>query len=95
LSASGVTTPENQGPLADVINAYGDFFDLFDGFKEFVDFFHFQDLVTPDYDGVQFFLPFDNFKRSGTPATTAEYVTYREKSLKFIAARGVGWPSGS
>lgn len=26
-----------------------DFFALFDGFEEFVDFFHFQDLVTPDY----------------------------------------------
>lgn len=79
---------EPESPLADVIEAYRDFFALFDGFKEFVEFFHFQDLVTPDCDGVQFYLPFDNFKRSGTPATTEEYVTYREKVLDFIAARG-------
>ena len=30
----------------------------------------------------------DNLKRSGTPTPTDEYVTYREKELEFIAARG-------
>jgi hypothetical protein len=76
-------------PLADVINAYEDFFALFDGFAEFVDFFHFQDLVTPDYKEVRFYLPFDdNFERSGTPATKDDYVTCREATLEFIAGRG-------
>ncbi|UTT70559.1 hypothetical protein NMQ03_05320 [Arthrobacter sp. DNA4] len=79
---------ESDSPLADVIAAYADFFELFDGFQEFVEFFHFQDLVTPGFDEVEFFLPFDNFRRPGTPATTAEYVTYREASLNFIAGRG-------
>ncbi|MGP4033373.1 DUF6994 family protein [Pseudarthrobacter sp. 1C304] len=79
---------EPESPLADVINAYADFFALFDGFTEFVDFFHYQDLVTPDYDVVRFFLPFDNFQRRGTPATTEEYVEYRENVLDFIAKRG-------
>ncbi|HSN36266.1 MAG TPA: hypothetical protein VLT34_07950, partial [Arthrobacter sp.] len=78
---------EPWSPLADVINAYSDFFKLFDGFKEFVDFFHLQDLVTPGYDKVLFFLPFENFERSGIPVTTEEYVTYREATLEFIAAR--------
>lgn len=78
---------EPQSPLADVLTAYADFFALFDGFKEFVDFFHFQDLVTPDYSEVLFFLPFDNFKHRGTPATTAEYVAYREATLDFIERR--------
>ncbi|WP_059390067.1 DUF6994 family protein [Arthrobacter sp. Hiyo1] len=80
-------TGEPGSPLADVTNAYEDFFALFHGFKEFVDFFHFQDLMTPDYAEVLFYLPFDNFKRSGTPATTEEYVKYRERALEFIAAR--------
>ncbi|KRE77785.1 DUF6994 family protein [Arthrobacter sp. Soil761] len=62
---------EPESPLADVINAYADFFALFDGFKEFV----------------RFYLPFDNFKRSGMPATKDEYVTYREATLEFISAR--------
>lgn len=78
---------EPSSPLADVINAYADFFELFEGFTEFVEFFHFQDLVTPDYDEVRFYLPFDNFKRSGTPTTTDEYVEYREKTLEFIEGR--------
>ncbi|QOD05378.1 hypothetical protein IDT60_04565 [Pseudarthrobacter sp. BIM B-2242] len=78
---------EPQSPLADVLTAYADFFALFDGFKEFVDFFHFQDLVTPDYSEVLFFLPFDNFKHRGTPATTEEYVAYREATLDFIERR--------
>ena len=79
---------EPESPLADVINAYADFFALFDGFRCFVDFFHFQDLVTPDYDEVRFVLPLENFERSGTPATTEEYVAYREATLEFIAKRG-------
>ncbi|MDF9751574.1 hypothetical protein [Arthrobacter sp. ES3-54] len=78
---------EPESPLASVINAYADFFALFDGFKEFVEFFHLQDLVTPDYKAVRFYLPFDNFERSGTPATKDEYVTYREATLEFIEGR--------
>jgi hypothetical protein len=78
---------EPGSPLADVTNAYEDFFELFGGFTEFVDFFHLQDLVTPDYKEVRFYLPFDNFERSGTPATTEEYVTYREATLEFIERR--------
>jgi hypothetical protein len=79
---------ELESPLVDVINAYADFFQLFEGFQGFVDFFHFQDLVTPDYEKVQFFLPFENFERSATPATTEEYVTYRDATLEFIDRRG-------
>lgn len=78
---------EPGSPLADVTYAYADFFALFDGFKEFVDFFHFQDLVTPDYAQIRFYLPFENFQRAGTPSTTEEYVTYREATLEFIDKR--------
>jgi hypothetical protein len=78
---------EPESPLASVINAYADFFALFDGFVEFVDFFHLQELVTRDYDDVRFFLPFDNFERPGIPSTTEEYIAYREATLEFIAGR--------
>ncbi|MCU1567996.1 MAG: hypothetical protein JWQ56_2933 [Pseudarthrobacter sp.] len=43
--------------------------------------------MTPDYDKILFFLPFDNFTRRGTPSTTEEYVTYREASLDFKERR--------
>ena len=79
-------TGDQESPLASVLNAYADFFALFDGLTECVDFFHLQDLVTPDYK-VRFYLPLDNFERSGMPATKEEYVTYREKALDFIAGR--------
>jgi len=78
---------EAESPLADVINAYGDFFALFEGFGEFVEFFHLQGLVAPDYNEVRFFLPFTNFDRPGTPSTIEEYVTYREATLGFISGR--------
>ena len=74
-------------PPRGVLNAYADFFALFERFAEFVDFLHPQDLVTPDYDEVRFYLPFDNFERPGTPVTTEEYVTYREATLEFISGR--------
>jgi hypothetical protein len=79
---------EPGSPLVGVTEAYADFFELFLGFEGFVDFFHLQDLVTPDYNEVRFFLPFHNFEGASTPATTEEYVTYREKTLEFIEARG-------
>lgn len=77
--------------LAAATTAYEDFFDLFDDFKGFVKFFHFQDLVRPDsdYEKVEYFLPLENFKRLGTPTSKDEYVEYRHNVLKFIELRSV------
>lgn len=88
---------ETWNPLSDVISAYKDFFDLFDDFKGFVDFFHFQDLVTPDYENVEFYLKEDSgdFNRAGMPATTEEYVEYRENVLGSSRSGAIGWPAGS
>jgi hypothetical protein len=84
-------TGEPGSALADVTDAYKDFFELFgqreQGFIGFVDFFHLQDLVTPDYTEVRFYLPFKSFEHSGVPATTQEYVAYRNATLEFIAVR--------
>ncbi len=74
-------------PLADVLLAYADFFALFDGFEEFVEFFHFQDLVLGDDGGIRFFLPYEEFQRPGTPRSVEEYVAYMEATLAFIGAR--------
>lgn len=91
------TEPENDpaGVLKEaysdflaVIDSYDDFFALFDGFRKFVDFFHFQDLVTPDYKAIRYLLTFENFEVPGTPATKDDYVTYREATLQLIAGRG-------
>lgn len=78
---------DGDSPLADVLTAYGDVFALFEDFNEFVDFFHFQDLVSPDYGSVRFFLPFEQFERNGAPRTVDEYITYREAQLAFVQGR--------
>jgi hypothetical protein len=55
-----------------------------------VEFFHFQDLVTPE-GKIAFFLEEDEdkvFTRPGVPVTKDEYIRVREASLKFIVLRG-------
>lgn len=78
---------EEGNRLSKATDAYADFFDLFVDFQQFVDFFHFQDLVTPNYEAVEFFLPLENFNRPATPTSDDEYVEYREKVLEFIEGR--------
>lgn len=80
---------EPGSPLADSTTAYKDFFELFGTFKGFVEFFHFEDLITPgsDYQEIEYFLEPNAFTRAGTPATKDEYVEYREKVLAFIKKR--------
>jgi len=75
-------------PLGDVLRVYGDFFELFVDFRQFVDFFHFQDLVDERYEQVRLFLPRHGFERHGAPGTLEEYVALREGSMEFIGQRG-------
>lgn len=83
-----------ENALASVLTAYNDFFSLFEGFPEFTEFFHFQDLVSPDFSAVRSLMCFDEvlaqpaFEREATPTTVEEYVAYREATMKFITRRG-------
>lgn len=93
VSAESRDAGEPGSPLADVTTAYRDFFELFCAFEEFGDFFHCQDFVTPDYENVEFFLPpydrYEQFKRSGTPATTrVRAVGRRWSSSKTVTPDG-------
>ena len=74
-------------PLTGTLNAYSDFFELFQGFDEFVEFFHLQDLTTDDGSSVQYFLPFEDFSRPATPTSLEEYVAYQEASSTFVERR--------
>lgn len=76
-----------DSPLADVLANYSDFFSLFDGFCEFVDFFFFRDLVYDNYTQVRFTLDFDDFASPGVPVTLDQYVQHREATLDFISRR--------
>ena len=63
------------------------FFLLFKNFKGYIDFFLLQDLVSENYNMVNFYLPFDNFERSSIPLNLEEYISYKKKVLNFVAAR--------
>jgi hypothetical protein len=76
-----------ESPLSDTLARYSDFFELFGSFKGYVDFFILQDLVLPDYSGVRFFMPFDNFVSSSVPQDRHAYSKYRESSMGFVHAR--------
>ena len=76
-----------ESPLQEVLLRYSDFFELFENFKGYVEFFLLQDLVSNNYESVNFYLPFDNFKRSAIPINLEEYLIYKNKVLDFVKAR--------
>ena len=90
-----------DNPLALVLASYGDFFALFDGFAEFIEFFHFQDLVQPDWSGVRSLMRPDwivsqsDFEREATPATVQEYVSSPRPPWTSSSGAANGWLTGS
>lgn len=74
-------------PLSDTLQRYSRFFELFESFQGYVEFFLLQDLLSPDYTEVKFFLPFKGFVSSPLPKSLAAYRDYRQFALGFVAAR--------
>lgn len=74
-------------PLGETLARYGDFFELFCDFRGYVDFFLLQDLVTADYERVEFFMPFDDFNPPAVPKHVDTYREFRRRSIDFIRAR--------
>lgn len=74
-------------PIINVIQRYGNFFELFETFSGYVDFFLLQDLVSLDYLKVRFFTDFDDFKTPSTPKDIHTYRDYRQNSIEFVEAR--------
>ncbi len=74
-------------PLAATIARHSDFFALFGAFREYVDIFLLQDLVTPDAEAVRFFTAFDDFTTPAVPRDLPEYLEFRRRSIEFVEAR--------
>lgn len=74
-------------PLSEVLTRYAAFFDLFKGFRGYVEFFLLQDLVASDCSRVKLAPLFDNFRSSPIPDTTEAYRAYKSEALAFIDAR--------
>lgn len=76
-----------SSPMSRVLERYADFFSLFQSFRGYVDFFHFQDLVTRDYREVRFFTRWDDFTSPALPNEVTTYIEYRDHTLKFLTGR--------
>ena len=74
-----------NNPLADCLIKNKPFLDLYDGFKEFVDFFMLNDLVDENYK-VKGYCGRINFN-SPFPKTPEEYKEYMKSTNDFIKAR--------
>jgi hypothetical protein len=74
--------------LQEVLDQNSSFFKLFESFAGYVDFFLLQDLVSPNYESINFFTPIKQiFESSPLPATQAEYQQYMKRSTSFTAKR--------
>jgi hypothetical protein len=75
-------------PIESVLNRYSDFFSLFGSFRNYVEFFLLDDLVSMDYSNVLFYLPHDPaFETSPKPDSIDAYNKYQENTTRFIQAR--------
>jgi hypothetical protein len=74
-------------PLGEVFDRYSNFFNLFDSFKGYVNFFHYQDLVNEDYSEIRYWHLFDNFISPPLPSNLDEYLAYKDKVILFLKAR--------
>jgi len=74
-------------PLADVLENYRNFFDLFGSFDGYVSHFLLEDLIGDD-GGVRFFLSFTGFENDPLPMRDVdEYREYMSRSMAFIRGR--------
>jgi hypothetical protein len=76
---------DNTYPLADVFGRYLDFFGLFGSFAGYLDFWLLDDLVDADGD-VKLFLPSENFTFPPVPRSLADYLIFRQRTIKFVTA---------
>lgn len=76
-----------ESPLGGTLARYADFFSLFGSFREYVNFFLLQDLVSEDGNAIRFFLPFNGFGLPPLPRNLREYRTYKDGLTAFITAR--------
>ncbi|MBS1570282.1 MAG: hypothetical protein JST45_12715 [Bacteroidetes bacterium] len=77
---------QEESPLVNTLINYKDFFDLFNDFKNYVDFFLLQDFLNHQ-EQIEFSLPFDNFMRPSLPQTVYEYKQYKQHTLNLINKR--------
>lgn len=76
-----------SSPLYETLLDNKDFFDLFVDFKNYVDYFYLQDLVSNDYKKVNMWLENGEFHINPLPKTVDEYLIYMDNQLSFVEKR--------
>jgi hypothetical protein len=79
---------DEPSPLEDTLKRYSFFFDLFRSFRNYVDFFFLQDLVSSNYNHIKYFTQPDLvFNTAPLPQSKADYLEYMENSMQFLNDR--------
>ena len=76
-------------PLSKTLANYASFFNLFVDFKGYVQYFLMQDLVSKDYNSVNFYLPHNEFDLNPIPKSVKEYRSYKKNVMTFITKRNL------
>ena len=82
-------------PLAQTLEIYWKFFELFENFAQYSEFFLLQDLL--ENGRVKFYLPFEGFGPAALPANLDDYLRYKQNSMDFVRARALrmkNWSDG-
>ena len=76
-----------KSPLSTVLEQNKEFFELFIDFKGYIDFFFLQDLVTDDYQKIDFWIGTGDMTQSPFPQNIDEYFSLIERELLFVKKR--------
>jgi len=77
-----------QNTLQEVLTQNSSFFKLFESFVGYVDFFLLQDLVSPNYESINFFTPIEQiFESSPLPESKEQYLQYMYGATTFTTKR--------
>lgn len=77
----------DKNPLADVLNRYKFFFDLFGTFKNYCQYFFLDDLVDKDYININYFINSKTTFHKPLPSNEAEYIEFANNAMNFINKR--------
>jgi len=72
-----------KSPLAETLERYDNFFNLFINFQGYCDFFLLQDLTLDNYKKIKYFLPFNDFEVGQYPKNIDDYYIYKNNSIEF------------
>ena len=78
---------KEKSPLTDTFERYHTFFELFGNFRGYTEFFLLEDLVSDNFQKINFWHPFSSFDNSPLPKDFTEYLSFKSKVEEFVTNR--------